>query len=150
MTWNPDEAEISALFARYLISLDDEKLDDEWAAGVFTDDAVVEFPMSRHEGLEGLAAYHRSSLAAFEAHQHLGAPAAVTVDGDTARLRANIIATHVLRADEAGQDGGGTRLFSAGTLACGESCRSAQGWRLSRVSLRVLWTSGTPARTAAG
>ncbi|MFD1273414.1 hypothetical protein ACFQ51_21895 [Streptomyces kaempferi] len=51
----PEESEISTLLDRYLIGLDDDELDDAWARGLFTKDALVEFPMSLHEGLEGLA-----------------------------------------------------------------------------------------------
>ena len=71
------KAEIGGLLDRYLIGLDDEKLDDDWARALFTDDARVEFPMARHEGVGGLADWHRRALDAFARTQHLNSPAVV-------------------------------------------------------------------------
>jgi len=58
-------AAVAALLDRYLLGLDDDKLDDDWARSLFTADATVEFPMSRHSGLAGMAGWHRDALAAF-------------------------------------------------------------------------------------
>lgn len=136
--------EIGALLDRYLISLDDgTEFDDDWAHGLFTEPACVEFPTSRHEGLAGVAAYHRESLAVFERTQHLNSPAVVGVAGDRAWLKANVMATHVHR-DPA------ETLFAAGTLMTGEARRTADGWRLCRLSFRVLWVSGRPPGPSAG
>jgi hypothetical protein len=139
----PEVLEISTLLDRYLIGLDDDELDDAWARGLFTKDALVEFPMSRHEGLDGLAGYHRDALAAFAATQHLGSPAVVDLDdaGERAVLRANLVSTHVHHPDAADEP-----LFQVGTLATGEVRRAAEGWRLSSLTFRVLWTRGTPPR----
>ncbi|MEV0741823.1 nuclear transport factor 2 family protein [Streptomyces sp. NPDC050549] len=136
--------EIGALLDRYLVSLDDDEIDDTWAQGLFTKDARIEFPMSRHDGIEGLADHQREGLAAFAGTQHLGSPAVVALDedGDRAVVRANIIATHVHHPGGADEP-----LFQAGTLATAEARRTADGWRLSSLSLRVLWTRGTPPRT---
>jgi hypothetical protein len=131
----------ATLLDRYLISLDDEKLDGAWASRLFTEDAVVEFPMSRHTGIEGLAEYHRDSLAAFSATQHLAGPTVVDrLADDRVRLRANLVSTHVHLG--ATPD---TELFVAGTFATGEARRDPGGtWRLSSLSLRVVWRTGSP------
>lgn len=136
-------AEVGALLDRYLISLDDgTELDDAWAGELFTEPARVEFPMSEHEGLGGVAEYHRLALGAFERTQHLGSPALVEVDGDRAMLTSNLMSTHVKPADQG--------LFTAGTLVTGEARRTAAGWRLCRLSFRLLWTSGSPPGQAGG
>lgn len=133
-------AEVAALLDRYLIALDDDALDDAWARGLFTEDAAVVFPVEqRHEGIAGLAAFHRGALGAFEATQHLNSPAVVDVDGDTARLRANVVATHVHHPGDEGP-----LLFSAGTLVTGEARRTADGWRLGLLSFRLVWAQGRP------
>ena len=139
----PEVLEISTLLDRYLIGLDDDELDDAWARGLFTKDALVEFPMSRHVGLDGLAGYHRDALAAFAATQHLGSPAVVDLDdaGERAVLRANLVSTHAHHPGAADEP-----LFQVGTLATGEARRAAEGWRLSSLTFRVLWTRGTPPR----
>ncbi|MEV6384877.1 nuclear transport factor 2 family protein [Streptomyces sp. NPDC051773] len=137
-------ADVADLLARYFVSLDDEELDDTWAAGLFTKDAVVAFPISRHQGVEGMAAYHRAALEAFAATQHLGSPPVVTVDGDRAVLRANLISTHVHHAHHARPQGELAPLFATGTFVDGEARRTPAGWRLSLLSFRLLWADGTP------
>ncbi|MGW2616991.1 nuclear transport factor 2 family protein [Streptomyces sp. NPDC001500] len=134
-----DAALVGELLGRYLIALDDEELDDAWARSLFTEDAVVTFPMSRHAGCAGLAGWHRASLAAFTRTQHLGSPPVVTVEGDRAVFRANVLTTHVHRP-------GGDRppLFRAGTLASGAARRTPAGWRMDALSFEVLFTEGEP------
>ncbi|KOU39078.1 nuclear transport factor 2 family protein [Streptomyces sp. NPDC060334] len=133
-------ADTRTLLDRYLIGLDDDELDDAWAARLFTRDARVEFPMSGHKGLEGLAAYHRDALAAFAATQHLGSPAVVDlVDEGRAVLRANLVSAHVHHPGTPGRP-----LFTVGTLATGEAELTDEGWRLSALTFRVLWTEGNP------
>jgi len=133
--------EVTTLLDRYLLGLDDDKLDDAWARSLFTDDAAVEFPMSRHRGMAGLAEYHRSALAAFDRTQHLGSPAVVDLlDADRATLRANVISTHV-KPD--------AQLFTAGTLVRGEARRTPDGWRLAALSFALVWTTGDPPRPGA-
>jgi SnoaL-like domain len=133
-------AEISVLLDRYLMGLDDEKLDDAWADALFSADARVEFPMSRHEGIDGLAAWHRQALGAFARTQHLNSPAVVDlVDGQRAVLRANLVSTHVHHPDTPGDP-----LFVSGTLARGEARRTERGWRLTELSFRAVWSTGTP------
>ncbi|MER6923757.1 nuclear transport factor 2 family protein, partial [Streptomyces spiralis] len=90
-----DAAQVAELLGRYLVTLDDEEPDEAWARSLFTEDAVVTFPMSRHQGRAGLAEWHRASLAAFAATQHLGSPAVVSIRGDRAVFRANVLTTHV-------------------------------------------------------
>ncbi|MDJ0466264.1 nuclear transport factor 2 family protein [Streptomyces sp. H27-C3] len=133
--------EISALLDRYLIGLDDGAINEAWARDLFTEDARVEFPMSRHTGLDGLDIYHRDALGAFASTQHLGSPAIVDRDGDLAVLRANLISTHVHHPGAVGDS-----LFQVGTLVTGEARRTAEGWRLAVLSFRVLWTRGAPSR----
>lgn len=136
--------EIAALLDRYLLDLDDGRLDDAWAAALFTDDAVVEFPMSSHTGLAGLARYHRDALAAFERTQHLGSPALVSVQGGQASLRANLISTHVHLARHTAPLGDLPPLFANGSLVDGRARRTEAGWRLSRLAFRMLWAQGSP------
>ncbi|MEU6219578.1 nuclear transport factor 2 family protein [Streptomyces sp. NPDC047022] len=139
----PEPLEISALLDRYLVGLDDDEINDAWARALFTKDARVEFPMSGHDGLDGLADYHREALSAFATTQHLGSPAVIDLDADGERavLRANLVSTHVHHPGTAGDP-----LFQAGTLATGEARRTGEGWRLSSLTFRVLWTRGTPPR----
>ncbi|MCX4696876.1 nuclear transport factor 2 family protein [Streptomyces sp. NBC_01408] len=138
---------VADLLGHYLVSLDNienEKLDDAWAARLFTPDAVVAFPMSRHEGIEEMAEYHRAALAAFARTQHLGSPAVVVLDGARATLRANLLSTHVHHERHARPQGELPPLFATGTYVDGEARRTPQGWRLNLLSFRLLWADGNP------
>ncbi|MEV0675305.1 nuclear transport factor 2 family protein [Actinosynnema sp. NPDC050436] len=128
-------AEVGALLDRYLLDLDGGGLDEAWARSLFTEDAVVAFPVGRHEGVEGLAAFHRTALAKFASTQHLNSPAVVELDGDRAELRANLVSTQV-RPDGA--------LFTTGTRADGVASRTASGWRLRSLSFHLIWSTGSP------
>ncbi|TDC85985.1 nuclear transport factor 2 family protein [Micromonospora sp. KC606] len=130
--------EVAALLDRYLITLDTGQLDDAWAESLFTADAVVEFPVGRHEGIDRLAAFHRTALAKFDRTQHLNSPAVVDLDGDRAVLRANLTSTQVLPSQA---------LFVTGTLAHGEAALTMRGWRLRALSFRLIWKTGEPPRT---
>ncbi|MFH8612584.1 nuclear transport factor 2 family protein [Streptomyces sp. NPDC018029] len=142
--FTPDTAMVDAftvrgLLDRYLLALDTEKLDDAWARTLFTEDAVVAFPLSRHEGRAGLAEWHRSALAHFARTQHLNSPAVVDCAGDEASLRANLVSTHVHHPG-----GEGPELFTTGTSVSGSACRTAAGWRLARLSFGLIWVDGVP------
>lgn len=148
MTTTQSSAEVAGLLDRYLVGLDDDDLDDEWARGLFTGDAVVEFPMSRHEGLEGLAGYHADVLAKWERTQNLNSPAVVVVDGDRATFRANVMSTHVHRASTPPVDGEPPALFSTGTFVSGAARNTPDGWRICSLAFRLVWSSGTRPRPA--
>jgi len=149
---SPEEsrARIAALLNRYLLSLDDtdEVLDDAWASALFTKDAVVAFPMSRHQGLAGMAEYHSAALSAFAATQHLGSAPVVVLDGDRAVLRANLISTHVHHARHVPPQGALAPLFATGTFVNATARRTPGGWRLAELSFRLLWADGSPAPAA--
>lgn len=96
--------------------------------------------MSRHAGVEGLAAWHRQALDAFARTQHLNSPAVVDLTGEQrAVLRANLVSTHVHHPDAPGDP-----LFVSGTLVRGEARHTEHGWRLTELSFRPVWSTGTP------
>ncbi|WAX76366.1 nuclear transport factor 2 family protein [Streptomyces sp. KMM 9044] len=134
-----DAFTVGGLLDRYLLALDSEKLDDVWARSLFTADAVVAFPLSQHEGIDGLSEWHRNSLAHFARTQHLNSPAVVDCAGDEATLRANLVSTHVHHPG-----GRGPELFTAGTSVSGAARRTPDGWRLTRLSFGLIWVDGEP------
>lgn len=138
-------SQVAALLDRYLLSLDDEELDAAWAEELFTQDAVVAFPMNRHEGIAGMPEYHSTALSAFAATQHLGSSAVVALNGDRATLRANLISTHVHHARHARPQGDLPPIFATGTFVNGEARHTPRGWRLTLLSFRLLWADGSPA-----
>lgn len=134
-----DAAAVGGLLDRYLLALDAGGLDDAWAYGLFTADAVVSFPMSTYEGIVGLAEWHRHSLRKFARTQHLNSPAVAECSGDEATLRANLLSTHVHHPGDEHAP-----LFVTGTSVAGRARRTPAGWRLSRLSFELVWRQGSP------
>jgi hypothetical protein len=135
-------AAVAALLDRYLIGLDSDVLDDAWTASLFTEDAEVGFPPGvRHVGRVGLSGFHRTAMDAFAGTQHLGSPAVVEFDGDRARIRCNLISTHVHHADPQGAE---HPVFAAGTFLEGAARLTRDGWRLSVLDFRLVWSTGSP------
>lgn len=135
-------AAVADLFGRYLMTLDAGKPDSEWASSLFTPDVLIEFPMSRHEGIEGVAEFHAQAMARFAATQHLSSSPVVHPAGETvAGFAANVVAYHVHRTPSAALP---PARFSAGTVATGEARLTPAGWRLRRLSFRLVWAEGPP------
>ncbi|MGV9356626.1 nuclear transport factor 2 family protein [Streptomyces misionensis] len=134
-----DRAEITDLLDRYLRSLDDGVLDEEWARAFHTEDVTAEMPIGTVHGRDALLARVRRGMALFDRTVHLGTNAVIEVDGDRATARGAQLSTHVLA------DGSGGVFVSAGH-ADTELVRTADGWQISATALRVVWTQGTPPR----
>jgi hypothetical protein len=158
-----DRAAVGELLDRFILALDEHDLDDGWLRTIVTEDVRFEFPLGRHEGVDGLAAYLERPMAAFEDTQHLTSNAVVDVDRDRATLKANMIATHVHPPDHrAGGDAGPLVLLGSrsdgrarevlviGTHMDGEARRTEAGWRLRRLTFRLSWILGEPPGRAGG
>ncbi|QSB15930.1 nuclear transport factor 2 family protein [Natronosporangium hydrolyticum] len=126
---------VASLLDRYLVTLDTEQLDDQWARSLFAPDAVVTFPVGRHEGIGGLAGFHRTALGKFHRTQHMGSPAVVDLAGNRAFLRANLMSTQVKHD---------MSIFVTGTLARGEAQLTVAGWRLALLTIELVWMTGEP------
>lgn len=132
-----DRAEITDLLDRYLRSLDDGVLDEEWAGAFHTEDVTAEMPIGTVHGRDALLARVRQGMALFDRTVHLGTNTVIEIDGPRATARGAQLSTHVLA------DGSADVFISAGHTDT-ELVRTADGWRISATSLRVAWTQGTP------
>ena len=135
-----DRQAITDLVSRLGLWLDEKRFDD---ASLFTDDVTVSTPGGSAQGVELVAAQARRN------HDHDGLQHVITnvlidLDGDQARVRANLIVTMVpdAAAPEAHVTMGERYRF--------EAVRTGVGWRLSRIEVEPIWRSGTLERTAAG
>jgi hypothetical protein len=131
---------VSELFVHYLMTLDSGALNAEKARELFTDDIVIEFPMSRHEGIAGIDAYHADAVSRFAATQHLASFPLVRTDGVSADLEAHVVSIHVHRDPAPGA----APRFTAGTRATAGARRTGAGWRLCRLGFQVVWIEGSP------
>ncbi|MFG2488764.1 nuclear transport factor 2 family protein [Streptomyces virginiae] len=133
-------AEISSLFDRYVLGLDYDKLDGEWASSLFSEDVLIEFPVSRHVGIDGLVEYHQKALAMWARTHHVNTPSIVSIAADRATLRANMTSVHVHHQ----RDGETLPHYVSGTYVTGDAVHTEQGWRLSRLSFELIWKTGNP------
>ncbi|MFF7164249.1 nuclear transport factor 2 family protein [Streptomyces sp. NPDC008086] len=137
-----DRAEITDLLDRYLRSLDDGVLDEEWAAAFHTEDVTAEMPIGTVHGRAALLARVRQGMALFDRTVHLGTNNVIEIDGSRATARGAQLSTHVLA------DGSADVFISAGHTDT-ELVRTPDGWRISATSLHVVWTQGPPPRLPA-
>jgi hypothetical protein len=136
-----DRQAITDLVSRYGLMVDSLRFRD--ATDLFTDGFVFEFPTVRY-ALKGgrrvdvVPAEMTSQLGMppYEATQHVISNVLIELDGDTATVRANLIATHVHRVAEPSShfDLGGVYEFTVR--------RTDAGWRLSGVKLTQVWVAG--------
>jgi hypothetical protein len=139
-----DRAEIAELVDRYihlLDSADDPERDDEAYRRVFTDDVRLTFPIGQRQGIAGLAQFQRSAYLCWERTYHQSGNHVIDLDGDLARVRAQVWALHV----EGGAEPMGVsdaHRFDVGGSYDATAVRSGTGWRIAALEFIVLWTSG--------
>jgi 3-phenylpropionate/cinnamic acid dioxygenase small subunit len=118
----------------------------EWAAleACFAEQVLVDYTslqggepatMPRAELIGGW----RPMLERLEATQHLIGNFWVELDGDTARGAANVTATHVATAAQAGD-----RLWTVGGRYDYGLRRDGEAWRITALTLTVRWATGNP------
>ncbi|MEU9549823.1 nuclear transport factor 2 family protein [Streptomyces werraensis] len=134
-----DRAAVTDLISRYLRSLDEGVLDDDWARAFHTEDVVAEMPVGTVRGRDAVLDRVRRGMALFDRTVHLSTNDVVEIDGDRATVRGAQLSTHVLA------DGSQEVFVSAGHTET-ELVRTDEGWRISATALRVVWTRGTPPR----
>ncbi|NUR86589.1 MAG: nuclear transport factor 2 family protein [Nonomuraea sp.] len=138
-----DHAEITELVSRYFFSLDAHEFDDAWAGSLFTQDAVLDFPVGSHRGLDGLADFTAGIMAPWTRTQHHATNHLITLGGDRADVVWNVLATHVHPAAQ--DEPPATEHFHIGGRFDGEAVRTPAGWRFGRLVLHVIWMTGRPA-----
>jgi len=137
--WLVDRAAISDLLLSFAHSVDAH--DHERYTANFTDDGVLELPFGRFEGRAAIAAMDQP-IAEMASH-HITANHMIELDGDAARARSYLIATHVFdRRDPRDYAQAG------GWYDC-ELRRTEEGWRFTRVRLSVVWESADMIRDGA-
>jgi hypothetical protein len=138
-----DRVLIADLIDRFLLSLDERVFDEGWARRLFTEDVRSEVPVGEVEGRDEVARQTGAALAQFDQTQHVGANYVIDLDDDggRARVRANLIMTHIHLAEVRERLG---ERFVVGGLFDGEAARTGDGWRLRRVAIRAVWFDGQP------
>lgn len=138
-----DRAEITSLVSRYFGAIDDKRLDRATMETMFTAGGRLTRPNGASLiGPEAIAADQSASFARFRATHHVSSDHVIDLDGDSARLRANLIAMHLWTDQERDPNTLQTHFHAGGVLhALAE--RTGRGWRLSDLSVRNTWRTGS-------
>jgi ketosteroid isomerase-like protein len=139
LQWLVDRAQISDLLLSFAHSVDAH--DHERYTANFTEDGVLELPFGRFAGRETIAAMEQP-IAQMASH-HISANHMIDLDGDTARTRSYLIATHVFdRSDPR------DHAQAGGWYDC-ELRRTEEGWRFASVRLSIVWETAAMIRDGA-
>jgi ketosteroid isomerase-like protein len=133
-----DKEALAALMNRYCRTADDK----DWQAWsrCWTEDAEFVFgPFGVHRGRDVIREVCAESEAPYQDMQHSMTNMQFEVDGDRATGTAYLWFAGVPDRDRPAQH------FDIGGPYRWEFARTAEGWRLSRMELRVAWTVGSDA-----
>lgn len=138
-----DREALRDLLSRYFLALDQGTYDEDWAGAIFTEDVSLSFPPGDHQGIDGVTAFTRSFMSLWARTHHHTADLLINLAGDRAFLAFNVIATHVRHGSP--PPPASSDHFHLGGRFEGTALLTPRGWRLQRLSLTVLWTTGAGA-----
>jgi hypothetical protein len=136
--WLVDRARISDLLNDFARRVDEK--DQVGYAGNFAVDGVLVLPFGEFKGREVISEMHGPELPMVT--HHISSNHMIEIDGDVARTRSYLQATHVADLTVP------TKNWKAGGWYNCELQRSSDGWEFTRVELSVLWAGGDAASSA--
>ncbi|MET7773579.1 nuclear transport factor 2 family protein [Nocardia sp. NPDC005366] len=135
-----DRDRITHLVDRLGRALDEGRFDD--LRTIYTADATAKTPGGIAEGRDALIAQASRNHSDANRIQHYISNVIVDLHGDTADVRANLLATFTPAAATPGRIAPEPQ-FTLGEVYRFDAVRKAEGWRLSRVEMSTLWSTGT-------
>ncbi|WP_110944186.1 nuclear transport factor 2 family protein [Streptomyces niger] len=141
-----DQGEIALLVSRFFRALDAREFAAGWARAYVTDDIRTVTPIGLAEGADAVR-HTEEAIRRFARTQHVSADVLVDVDAasGTATASWNAHMTHVHHPATLERRGpGADPLFTVGGRYDAELRRTDEGWRISRMSVEALWTTGQP------
>ncbi|KQX67626.1 nuclear transport factor 2 family protein [Streptomyces sp. Root1310] len=145
-TTQTDHTEISRLVSRFFRALDERKFEGDWARDYVTDDVRTTTPIGAADGVDAMA-HAREALERYARTQHITSDLLVDVEPASGRATAswNALMTHVHHEEtlrRRGEDA--DPVFTVGGHWEAELRREHGGWRISRMSVQAMWTTGQP------
>ncbi|WP_067480160.1 nuclear transport factor 2 family protein [Actinomadura hibisca] len=130
-TFLADRIEITDLFARFALLLDEQRWED--ADTVFADDVAVHSPRGGElHGIDKVVGFMRQGEVEGQHSQHTTTDLLVDIDGDQAAASGNSL-VYYYRDGQAPHFTGGLRQYCT-------AVRTAAGWRLREVRITPAWT----------
>ncbi|MDV6263936.1 nuclear transport factor 2 family protein [Rhodococcoides yunnanense] len=132
-----DRMEIQELVERFVVGLDQKSFDIDWARSIFTESGRFSFPNGVHSGVSGMPEFVTITMGRWRGSHHLAGVNLIAIDDDRARVRGNLIATHLHRDEN-------REPFQVGDSYEGEVVRTEEGWRLAHLRFELIWFHGAP------
>lgn len=136
-----DRTEITDLVYRLGVSLDEGRFDE--MRSLFVEEATARTPGGTAQGREALIAQASRNHRPDERIQHVTTNLLVELDGDRAKVRANLVVQFAPPADAGEPALAPSVQFTLGEVYHFEVVRTSQGWRFSRVETSPVWMSGS-------
>jgi hypothetical protein len=139
-----DRNEIAGVLHRLGVILDDGTFDD--LPALLTDDVTVRTPGGAAEGREAAIAQARRNHAPEQPIQHVLSNLLVDLDGDRARVRANLVVHFGPPGGPAEDDArfAAPVEYTTGQVVRYDLVRTSGAWRLAGIRTTPVWRDGTP------
>ncbi|MFQ6331292.1 nuclear transport factor 2 family protein [Nocardia sp. CWNU-33] len=134
-----DRNQITALVDQLGRALDEGRFDD--FRRIYTTEATAKTPGGKAEGRDALIAQASRNHSDDKRIQHFISNVMIDLEGETAGVRANLIATFAPAPTDAKTPP--QPQYTLGEIYRFDAVRTSEGWRLSRVETTPIWSTGT-------
>ena len=137
-----NKSEVTSVVQSYFRALDEKNFDPQYFASIFTAEAKVTRPNGASLiGPKEISASHEKSFARFEGSQHLLMGHDISIHGNEATVRANIVAMHMWQGSKASANNP-ENFFIAGGVIRSELVQTDGQWKISQIRNDVVWRGG--------
>jgi uncharacterized protein (TIGR02246 family) len=137
-----NQSEITRVVNNYFRALDEKDFDAQHFAAILTPQAKVTRPNGASLiGPEEIRASHEKSFARFEGSQHLLTGHDISVNDNTAIVRANLVAMHIWQGSNTNANKP-DNFFVAGGVIRAELVQTDGQWKISQLRTDVVWRAG--------
>jgi uncharacterized protein (TIGR02246 family) len=137
-----NKSEVTGVVQSYFRALDERHFDPQYFASIFTAEANVTRPNGASLiGPREISASHEKSFARFEGSQHLLTGHDISVDGNQATVRVNLVAMHMWQGSKTSANNT-DNFFIAGGVVHAELVQTDGRWKISRIRTDVVWRAG--------
>jgi len=136
------KSEITSVVNKYFRALDERNFDAQHFAAILTPQAQVTRPNGAPLiGPEEISASHEKSFARFEGSQHIVSGHDISLDANTAIVRANLVAMHMWQGSNTNANKA-DNFFGAGGVIRAELVQADGQWKISALQNDIVWRAG--------
>lgn len=137
-----NKSDITSVVNSYFRALDEKNFDAHHFAAILTPQAKVTRPNGASLiGPEEISSSHQKSFARFEGAQHLVTGHDISVNSNTAIVRANLVAMHIWQGSHTNANKA-DNYFVAGGVVRAELLQADGQWKISQLRTDVVWRGG--------